>query len=68
MTTLAGDRKGFFDGPALSSNFSIPEGVASDIGGNVFVSDYFNNRIRRIDVMTGMVSTVAGSGGGGEVN
>ncbi|NOT24447.1 MAG: hypothetical protein HOP22_17225 [Nitrospiraceae bacterium] len=36
--------------------------VAVDVEGNVFVADSFNNRIRRVDARTGMITTVAGVG------
>ena len=63
MTTLAGSATGgYIDGAALSSQFHWPTGLASDSGGNVFVADNLNNRIRRIDWLTRVVSTVAGSG------
>jgi DNA-binding beta-propeller fold protein YncE len=38
--------------------------MAIDPSGNVFVADYFNHRIRRIDGQTGIVTTVAGNGSG----
>ena len=53
---------GFADGPAISAQFNSPSGVASDVGGNVFVADPRDNRIRRIDWVTRIVSTVAGNG------
>ena len=62
MTTLTGGSQGYVDGPAVSAQFFEPTGVAADIGGNVFVSEWGNNRIRRIDWLTRMVSTVAGNG------
>ena len=48
--------------------FTWPEAVAIDSGGNIFIADHAINRIRRIDWLTRMVSTVAGSGNSGEVN
>ena len=62
VTTLAGNKKGFADGPAPSASFSSPQGLAADVGGNIFVADYNNNRIRRIDWTTHIVTTVAGNG------
>lgn len=63
VTTLAGSGTGgSLDGAALSSQFHWPTGLASDSGGNVFVADNLNNIIRRIDWLTRVVSTVAGSG------
>ena len=62
MTTLAGSTSGFADGSALSAQFDIPYGVATDTVGNIFVSEYNGARIRRIDWVTRIVSTVAGNG------
>jgi hypothetical protein len=47
-------------GPALQASFSAPGHLAVDAAGNVYVSDGNNNRIRRIDSATGIVTTYAG--------
>ncbi len=53
-------------GPATDAQFNWPAGVAVDHAGNVYVADGFgNNRIRRIDVSTGVVTTIAGAGRAG---
>ena len=70
VSTLAGSGipLGFLDGAALSSQFRWLDGVAADAGGNIFVADYNNNAIRRIDWSSRMVSTVAGNGTSAEID
>jgi sugar lactone lactonase YvrE len=65
ITTIAGDgHKGFAGdgGPALEARFDQPEGIAADSAGNLYIGDTQNNRVRRIDAATGIVTTFAGSG------
>ena len=59
-------QKGFSGdgGPGPLARFDLPGAMAIDAHGNIFVADYFNHRIRRIDGQTGIVTTVAGSGNG----
>ncbi len=62
VTTLAGNgQSGANNGVGLSASFYYPFGVATDIAGNVYVADAFNNKIRKID-LAGNVTTFAGSG------
>lgn len=49
-------------GATLSVRFKSPTGVVFDASGNLYVADRRNNRIRRIDGTTGMVTTVLGDG------
>jgi sugar lactone lactonase YvrE len=68
MTTVAGNGNYGFSGdggPALQGEFRVPYGVAVDSQGNLFIADTANNRIRRVDSATGLLSTVAGNGVGG---
>jgi len=51
MRTIAGNGTADFDGdggPALSAAFNTPMGLAVDATGNLFVSDFGNNRIRKL--------------------
>jgi len=48
-------------GPATSATLNTPFGVAVDTSGNLFIADYFNNRIRKVSA-SGIITTVAGSG------
>ncbi|MBS1511925.1 MAG: hypothetical protein JST86_13845 [Bacteroidetes bacterium] len=64
VSTYAGNFMGYADGTVGTALFSGPYGVATDKQGNVFVSDRYNNRIRKIS-NSGVVTTVAGSGNAG---
>ena len=48
--------------PATSAQLSSPTNVAVDSAGNIFIADSGNNRIRKVDVGIGNISTVAGDG------
>ena len=50
---------------ATSSELDYPHGVALDGGGNLYIADGGNNRIREVSAATGVISTVAGTGTGG---
>jgi sugar lactone lactonase YvrE len=68
FTVVAGNGTGGFGGdggPATSASLSYPLGVAVDSAGNLFIADYDNYRIRRVDASTGIITTVAGNGTGG---
>jgi trimeric autotransporter adhesin len=63
--TVAGRSvKGFSGdgGLAIDAVFDLPSSLASDSEGNIYVADYFNHRIRRIDAKTQIITTVAGNG------
>lgn len=65
VTTLAGSgQTGTADGSATLATFSSPQGVATD-GVNLYVADRNNNKIRKVVIATGAVSTLAGSGAAG---
>jgi trimeric autotransporter adhesin len=50
------------DGLATDAELSGPSGLAIDLGGNLFVSDSRNNRIRRVDARTKAIGTIVGNG------
>jgi hypothetical protein len=47
---------------SYNAELFLPEGVASDGAGNIYIADYGNNRIREVSAATGFISTVAGTG------
>jgi sugar lactone lactonase YvrE len=49
-------------GPAKDATLNHAAAVASDVDGNLYIADTINHRIRRVDVSTGLISTIAGSG------
>jgi hypothetical protein len=65
ITTVAGTGVSGFGGDggaAASAMLSGPVGVGLDATNNIFIADSSNNRIRRVDGVTGIITTVAGSG------
>jgi hypothetical protein len=62
VTTIAGSGQGTSDGTGTAAKFRGPSGIDIDVSGNMYVADYYNHRIRKIVLATGVVSTVAGNG------
>ena len=48
-------------GQATAANLNVPQGLAVDAGGNLYIADTQNHAIRKV-TPAGMISTVAGSG------
>jgi trimeric autotransporter adhesin len=64
ITTIAGTGAQGFSGdggPALSAQLYFPMGLAIDGSGNIYIADYWNHRIRKINT-SGIITTVAGNG------
>jgi sugar lactone lactonase YvrE len=65
ITTIAGNGRADFSGDgelAISASLKAPSSLALDSQGNIFFTDTENNRVRRIDAITNIISTVAGNG------
>jgi sugar lactone lactonase YvrE len=67
INTVAGNGTAGYDasqdgGPATAASLNTPFGVAVDAAGNIFIADTYNNRVRKVDALTGNISTVAGTG------
>src|SRR5207247_9555805 len=65
ISTVAGNGSPSFagdDGAATSASLNSPSGVALDASGNLYIADNFNNRIRKVDAASGIITTVAGNG------
>ena len=68
VTTIAGTGgTGSADGTGTAASFNAPGGLAYS-NGFVYVGDSDNHNIRRIDVSTNAVTTIAGTGGTGSAN
>jgi len=64
VSTFAGSDagvEGFADGTGTAARFRVPKGVATD-GSFLYVADTGNHAIRKIELGTGIVTTVAGDG------
>lgn len=64
ITTVAGTGVAGFSGdggPATSARLNLPERVAVDAGGNLYIAESGNHRIRKVNP-AGTISTVAGNG------
>ena len=69
ITTFAGNGARSFNfgysgdgGPGLTAQLNAPSSVAVDPAGNLYIADSENNRIRKVDGATGVITTVAGTG------
>ncbi len=68
INTVAGDQSWIYHGDgmaATASSIFLPFGIAVDPAGNLYIADSSNNRIRRVDAASQLMSTVAGNGNAG---
>lgn len=62
LSTIAGTgERGFAGdgGPAITAQMNEPYGIVIDRGGNIYVADRQNKRVRRIDGKSGTITTLA---------
>ncbi len=65
ITTIAGSGSTSYsgdNGAAISAALNNPIGLALDSSNNVYISDSKNNRVRKVTVATGIITTFAGTG------
>lgn len=65
ISTYAGTGTAGFSGdggPAAAAEISSPDSIDVDAGGNLYIADRGNERIRRVDARTGIITTVVGNG------
>ena len=68
MLTVAGDGQwtSVLDGSiASSADLNLPQSVAVDGAGNMYIADSAHNRVRRVDANTKVITTLAGNGESG---
>jgi sugar lactone lactonase YvrE len=69
ISTVAGTGQPGYNGdsiPGTSAELAYPGGVLADSSGHLYIGDYYNNRVRMLDLTNGIIYTVAGNGQGGE--
>jgi sugar lactone lactonase YvrE len=67
ITIIAGTGTQGFSGdlgPATSATLDSPQGLALDTAGNLYIADTHNQRIRKLNLTTGVITTIAGSTSG----
>jgi sugar lactone lactonase YvrE len=68
ISTIAGVCRYGYDGddkPAVRAMLHAPEAVLFDRDDNLYISDTMNHRVRKVDAVTGLITTVAGNGDSG---
>ena len=68
LSTLAGNGTTGYagdGGPAAAAIFNKPNGIFLDTAGNMYITEWYNNVVRKVNATTGIINTIAGNGGGG---
>ncbi|HTC76167.1 MAG TPA: Ig-like domain repeat protein [Edaphobacter sp.] len=64
ITTIAGTGTQGFSGdagPATSATLDSPQGIALDTKNNLYIADTHNHRVRKLNLTTGIITTIAGA-------
>lgn len=67
ISTVAGNGVPIFAGdglPATLASIAYPTGISVDDTGNLYIADWGNDRVRKVDATTGIITTLAGRGTG----
>lgn len=65
ITTIAGTGQSGYGGdggPATQARFAQPHSIALDDAGNLYIADIGNHRVRQVNLATGIVTTLIGTG------
>ncbi len=68
VTTIAGSGERAYKGdggPAVAAALNMPHELRFDKAGNLYIAERDNHVIRKVDMKTGIISTVAGTGAAG---
>ena len=68
ISTVAGTGSAGYNGDnilATKAQLNWPLSIAVDTPGNIYIADYYNNRIRMVTESTGNITTIAGNGNAG---
>ena len=63
IETLAGNGEPGYagdGGPAGTASLNEPKGLCVDRAGNLYIADSENHVVRRVDLATGVITTMAG--------
>lgn len=65
ISTVAGDGSSGFSGDGgigVSASLTFPNAVALDSRNNLFIAEFGNSRVRRVDAVSDVITTVAVNG------
>jgi trimeric autotransporter adhesin len=68
ITTIVGTGAAAFSGDgglAINATLNGPSDVKMDSAGNLYIADFGNNRIRKVNAATNIITTIAGNGSQG---